>query len=101
MKTTTILANNVDFGIYLRGLEIIARDLKIESFSKKEAREWLVSGLKGQIPTLEAIKEQWTWRNPEEYGDPFGILTFWADQEQGAWDARQPEARVQRFPRTN
>lgn len=101
MKTTTISANNVDFGVYLRGLEIIARDLSIKSFRKKEAREWLVSGLHGKIPTLEAVKAQWSSFNPEEEGDPFGILTFWADQKQGEWDRRQPEARTQVFPRTN
>lgn len=99
MTTTTISANDVDFGIYLQGLELIARDLELKSFSKKEAREWLVSALTTKIPTLENVKAQWSRENPEVYGDPFGILTFWADQRQGEWDRKQPEARVQGFPR--
>ena len=91
------MITDVDFSIYLRGLELIARNLKLKSFSKDEARDWLINCKKcGGLYPLEEVQKQWEQENPEEYEDPFGILTFWADQRQAEWDSSQSQSP--RFP---
>lgn len=63
---------------YLDAVETIANILKIETFSKDECSDWY-DFQENCHPSILEIRQQWEKLPPEEYGDPFGIITFWAD----------------------
>jgi hypothetical protein len=84
---TTIPASH-----FAKRLEPVAQRLGITEFSRGEAQEWAEA--QDNAPSvdlsdlLQKVISQWEKVNPSEYGDPFGILTFWEDQRQAQWDAQ-------------
>ena len=77
---------------FAKRLEPVAIRLGIAEFSRGEAQEWAEA--QDNAPDvdladlLQKVISQWEKLDPNEYGDPFGILTFWEDQRQAQWDAR-------------
>jgi hypothetical protein len=80
---------------FLNGLKNIASILKVENFSKDEASDWYDNVLApNNLPTILEIRLQWEKFPPNEYGDPFGIVTFWENQRQAEWDASQVHSPI-------
>lgn len=40
------------------------------------------------MPEVSDVQKQWELFNPEEEGDPFGILDYWERKKQAESDAR-------------
>ena len=84
---------------YLDLLESLAVNLGIKIFSRDEAKDWIESFYdSNSLPSIESISRQWRESDPCEYGDPFGILTFWADQRQAKWDSQNCTSPI--FPKS-